>query len=71
MGIFSRLIGNSNNPLSSFTIGFPEAEGESGNQINIVDVFEDFLGITNELANGKFIVSGRKAVVNLQLQNTY
>lgn len=60
MGIFRRLIGNNKNPLSSFTIGCPEAEGESGNQINIVDVFEDFLGITSELANGKFIVSGRK-----------
>ena len=62
MEIFSHLI-KKNNPFSSFTIGCPEAEGENNCQISIIDVFEDFLGIIEALAE--------KVVGSLQLQNTF
>lgn len=60
MSIFKKLSRN-NDILSSFVIGCPEAEGETGNSsIHISDVFEDFLDIMGALNNGKFIIAGRK-----------
>ncbi len=60
MEIFERLTSKTNNPLASFAIGCPEAEGENNSQISIIDVFEDFLGAIQALNKGAFIISGRK-----------
>ncbi|OWP63529.1 hypothetical protein CDA63_08070 [Hymenobacter amundsenii] len=44
----------------NFFIGSPEAESTENSQINLFDVFEDFLGIFPKLAYEKFIITGRK-----------
>jgi len=46
----------------NFFIGSPEAEAESteNSQINLFDVFEDFLDIFPKLEYEKFIITGRK-----------
>lgn len=42
-------------------LGIPEAEAEANNiNINLNDVFEDYLDIINQIADGKFIILGRK-----------
>lgn len=42
-------------------LGIPEAEAEANNlNINLSDVFEDYLDILNQISDGKFIILGRK-----------
>lgn len=42
-------------------LGIPEAEAEANNlNINLNDVFEDYLDIINQISDGKFIILGRK-----------
>lgn len=46
-----------------YFLGNPEAEGEGlHNDFSFADFFEDFMGITKQISNGKFLILGRKGV---------
>lgn len=59
MGILTKVSQNktSINSTRGFNFGQPEAEAE---QAYINDFFQDFLGVLDGVANGKFIITGRK-----------
>ena len=51
----------SKNSTKGFYIGTPEAEGENFRiGQNLKDFYEDYNDITDNIKNGKFIISGRK-----------
>lgn len=52
----------SSNNTKGFYFGSPEAEGENVEGHKLLDYFEDFLGILDNLKQGKFIFTGRKGV---------
>lgn len=82
MGFFdkkSRRNSDSNVTTKGFYIGSSEAEAEVSNaKITLDEVFEDYLGIIDELKYEKFIVTGRKgtgksaigAAIKLEADNT-
>lgn len=62
MGLFDRKkdVGKTGT-TKNFFIGNPEAEGEGiDGDFSFSDFFEDFMGITEEISKGKFLVLGRK-----------
>ena len=61
MGFFSKIIAPSANK-KQFSLGSPEAEGEStqNSTIKLSEVFEDYLQVLSELDHEKFIMIGRK-----------
>jgi hypothetical protein len=65
MGIFDNLKPSSKKAIKTtkgFYFGAIEAEGENINGSTLLDYFEDYLDILQELQNGKFIFVGRKGV---------
>lgn len=54
---YSRTISNT---TKGIYLGVPEAEGEIRQGQSLLDFFEDYIGILQDLKNEKFIVSGRK-----------
>lgn len=63
MGIFdTKKIKTSSNRTKGFYFGAPEAEAENVKDHNLVDYFEDFLEILENLEKEKFIFIGRKGV---------
>ncbi|AMQ01861.1 hypothetical protein AY601_5048 [Pedobacter cryoconitis] len=62
MGIFEKNKSLPSNDTKGFYFGSPEAEGENINGYKLIDYFEDYLDILDNLQRGKFIFSGRKGV---------
>jgi hypothetical protein len=65
MGILDKLVTNnerSKNSTKGFYFGAVEAEGEIVKGSSLTDYFKDYLGVLNELKNGKFLFIGRKGV---------
>src|SRR5690606_5354097 len=64
MGIFNDRKQTTNQTINTkhFYFGAPEAEGENRKGFSILEYFEDFLDILDELEKGKFIFTGRKGV---------
>lgn len=64
MGIFNDQKKSNSQIVSTknFYFGAPEAEGENRKGFSILEYFEDFLGVLDELERGKFIFTGRKGV---------
>lgn len=62
MGIFTNTVSRKNITTKDFYFGAPEAEGENLSGHSLIDYFEDYLDILNELKKGKFIFVGRKGV---------
>lgn len=64
MGIFTSLSKKNITKITTkdFYFGSPEAEGENVSGSTLVDYFEDYLGVLNDLQKGHFIFIGRKGV---------
>lgn len=60
MGILDKPLQLKN--TKNFYFGAPEAEGENIVGYKLIDYFEDYLDILNNLEKGKFIFTGRKGV---------
>jgi hypothetical protein len=58
--VFKSLLGGKN--LSSIFLGSPEAEGEAtpNSRVPLMDVYEDYHNLIQQLSHEKFIVVGRK-----------
>lgn len=65
MGILDTINKRNDSELKTtkgFYFGSTEAEGENVEGSSLLDYFEDYLGILNQLQIGKFIFTGRKGV---------
>lgn len=65
MGIFNSLTQNKSqnqNSTRNFYFGATEAEGENVKGSSLLDYFEDYLNVLEQLQIGKFIFTGRKGV---------
>lgn len=65
MGIFERINKTKNHPRNStkgFYFGETEAEGENVKGSSLLDYFDDYLNILEQLKVGKYIFTGRKGV---------
>lgn len=62
MGILSKITNQSSdkNSTKGFYFGATEAEGENKAGSSLIEYFEDYLEILNEINNGRFIFIGRK-----------
>jgi len=48
------------NTTKGIYLGTPEAEGENRQGQSLLDFFEDYMGILQDIKNEKFIITGRK-----------
>jgi hypothetical protein len=48
------------NTTKGIYLGTPEAEGENREGQSLIDFYEDYMGILQDIKNEKFIISGRK-----------
>lgn len=48
------------NTTKGIYLGVPEAEGENRQGQSLLDFFEDYMGILQDIRNEKFVISGRK-----------
>jgi len=63
MGIFDNVKRkNAKHSTKNFYFGSVEAEGETKSGQSTLDYFDDYLGILNNLEQGRFIFTGRKGV---------
>ena len=60
LGNIRQNFNNSQNTSRGLYLGTPEAEGETRIGQSLLDFFEDYMHIVQDIKNGKFIITGRK-----------